>query len=637
MSGICGFALKHPGPPVSESVLIPMVRALGFGGPGRGPTTRFDSGGLGACECSGYDWGVTHRELHGTTVALAIQGRLYNAGDLKAADELDAPLPDVLLALYLREGMRLVDRLRGDFALAIWDGRDDALLLATDRFRVEPLFYYKDSNKLVFASRIKGILACPLSIDRSIDPVSLIDVMAFSAVCTPRTIFHSIRKVPPGHVLKYCAGRVTLDPYWDMDFRKPSIAKENDLARTLTYVLTDAVSVRLESDRVSCQMGTFLSGGVDSSTVTGLLMQSMKEPVKSFSIGFEEQRFNEIDYARIAAQHFGAEHYEYFVKPDDVLEAVPILLDAFDEPFANASAIPTYFCAKLAKQQGCDVLYAGDGGDELFAGNERYSTQRLFEYYSVCPVAIRKWIVEPIVWFLADHIGGQFFTYAQKYIRRASIPYPERLSSYGLFNIIPMPDLVNPALLERVGRNYDPYSPINSLYFEAPAMAELDRQLYIDCKHALADNDLFKVTRMTHAAGVAVRFPFLDHHLAEFAATVPAAIKMRSRELRSFFKKAYAEFLPQAIRAKKKHGFGLPIPVWLRTHRRLNELMHDLVLSARSLQRGYFQKPALEALLQEHRQDRSSFYGTILWNIMILELWHRAHVDESSVGPNGQV
>lgn len=635
MSGICGIALKHPGLPVGESVLIPMIRALGFGGPGRGPTAWFDSGGLGACECPGYDWGVAHRELHGATVALAFQGRMYNAGELKSAGEADAPLTDVLLALYVREGMRLLDRLRGDFALALWDDRDEALYLATDRFRVEPLFYHEDGNKLVFASRIKGILACPLSIDRSIDPVSLIDVMAFSAVCTPRTIFRSIRKVPPGHVLKYCAGRVTLHAYWDVDFRNPSTASESDLARTLTCVLNDAVSARLESD-ISYRIGTFLSGGLDSSTVTGILMQAMKEPVKSFSIGFEEQRFNEIDYARIAAQHFGAEHYAYFVKPDDVLDAIPILLDAFDEPFANASAIPTYFCAKLAKQQGRDVLYAGDGGDELFAGNERYSAQRLFEYYSLCPATIRKWMVEPIVWFLADHVGGQFFTYARKYIRRANIPYPERLTSYGLFNIIPMPDLVDPALLEAVDRSYDPYSPIRALYFEAPATAELDRQLYIDLKHALADNDLFKVTRMTHAAGVAVRFPFLDHHLAEFAATVPAAIKMRGRKLRSFYKKAYADFLPEAILTKTKHGFGLPIPVWLRTNRRLNELMQDLVLSARSLQRGYFQKPALEALLQEHRQDRSSFYGTILWNVMILELWHRAHVDESSVSLKGQ-
>ena len=336
-----------------------------------------------------------------------------------------------------------------------------------------------------------------------------------------------------------------------------------------------------------------------------------------------------MEFARIAARHFHSEHHEYFVTPNDVSDAISVLMEVFDEPFANASAVPTFFCAKLAKTHGRDVLYAGDGGDELFGGNERYSEQRVFEYYSKFPRLFRDGIIEPTVGLLANHVGGRIFTSGKKYIRRANIPYPQRLTSYGVFNVIPMADLMSAGVMDAVGRQYDPYGPIYALYHEARATEELDRQLHVDLKHAIADNDLFKVTRMAHAAGITVRFPFLDQRLAKFAASVPAGLKMKGTELRSFFKKSYADFLPESTRTKTKHGFGLPIPVWLRTDSRLNDMMHDLVLSPRSIQRGFFQKKALERIVDTHRQEASSFEGTLLWNVMVLELWCRTHIDDA--------
>ena len=435
-----------------------------------------------------------------------------------------------------------------------------------------------------------------------------------------------MKKLPPGHIFTCRNGQASIRQYWDFNFLEPDQASVDVLTQQLKAEFDDAVAARVAAD-TDRKIGAFLSGGIDSSTVTGVLTRLTHGPVKCFSIGFGEQRFNEMEYARIAARHFGSEHHEYYVTPQDTFDAIPKLLDSFDEPFANASAIPTYMCAKLAVEHGVDVLYAGDGGDELFAGNERYSSQRIFDYYTRLPNALQNWVVKPTVTALADLTGLNLFVLGKKYIRRASIPLPERLSSYGLFNIIPMSHLLDEDVLKAIGAGYDPYHPIRGHYIKAPAATDLDRQLYVDLKITISDNDLFKVTRMTQAAGVTVRFPFLDHKLAEFAARVPAKVKMPSRELRVFFKRAYSDLLPREIIAKTKHGFGLPIPVWLRTDKQLNDMMHELVLGTRTVQRGMFRMKALEELVDRHRTETGSFYGDILWNVMAWELWLRTFWD----------
>ncbi len=249
----------------------------------------------------------------------------------------------------------------------------------------------------------------------------------------------------------------------------------------------------------------------------------------------------------------------------------------------------------------------------------------MFEYYANVPRWLRESLVKPVTFALAENLPLYLFVKGKKYIERASIPYPERLWSYST-NILLLANLLTDDLVESVGKNYEPHATTRMYYLQAPAKTELDRQLYIDLKRAISDNDLFKVTRMTEAAGVNVRYPFLDSHLVEFAMTVPARMKMRGLRLRTFFKKAYADLLPLEVRTKTKHGFGLPIPVWLRTDKPLNDLMHDLVLSPQSIQRGYFRKDALETLVEHHRTDETSFYGTVLWHFMILELWHRKYI-----------
>jgi len=626
MGGICGIVSADRKVGDGATDLIPMLQALGFRSSGESVTVTVGRASIGARRIGNHLATAAETVVAGRHYAIAFFGSIYNLSHLVGETGPHNEQGLGLLRLYLDEELAFLERLRGEFALAIWDGREERLSLATDRFRVHPLLYSHDHDKLVFASRMKSISACPYPVRATIDSRAILDVMSVSAIPTPRTIFREVNKLPPGHVLHYSKGKAQLSAYWDINFLKPDQAREPELAAHLKQHFSDSIGTRLQADAGAGQIGTFLSGGVDSSTVTGVLKALSKSDVHSFSIGFGEQRFDEMSFARIAADHFKVIHHEYIVTAQDTRDAIPIVLESFDEPFANASAVPTYVCAKLAKDHGVDILYAGDGGDELFAGNERYSEQRLFEYYDRIPSGLRG-IIRPTVQGLADMTGLALFEKGSKYIRRASVPLPQRLTTYGFFNVVPMQELFEPAFLESLGDSRNPYEPIERYYGQALAQTDLDRQMYLDLKFAISDNDVFKVTKMTEAAGVTVRFPFLDHRLAEFAATVPARMKMRGRELRTFFKDAYSDVLPLAIRTKSKHGFGLPIPVWLRTDPYLNELMRDLVLSSRSLQRGYFRKRMLEELVLRHQADQTSFYGTVLWNLMILELWHRTHWD----------
>jgi asparagine synthase (glutamine-hydrolysing) len=601
-----------------------MIRALDVSGQGEGCARGLGPTGIGVQNFPGCLFGLSETLVQGAPVALAFHGNLFNTTELFPTKNDKDSLLQALLHLYIQEKTAFLHRLRGEFAFALWDGVKESLYLVTDRFRIHPLFYYQDNEKFVFASRMQGILACPSKVDRTISHEAIVDVMASSIIPTPRTIFQEIKKLPPGHILSYEKGNIKLTPYWGMNFLQASSAGESVLTRELRTRFADSMSIRLAHDVATDRIGTFVSGGIDSSTVTGVLTQLTGKPTKSFSIGFDEQYYNELEYARVAARAFGSEHYEYIVTPQDVCDAIPIVLRGFDEPFANSSAIPMYFCAKIAKEHGVETVYVGDGGDELFAGNERYAAQRLFDYYYNIPAGLRKNVLQPLVFFVADRLGINIFNKGKKYIQRATTPYPERLGAHHLFELIPMRDLFEDDLLESVGNSYNPLETMYLHYFQARARTELDKQLHIDLKLAIADNDLFKVTRMAEAAGVTVRFPFLDHLLAEFAATVPADIKMRRRQLRSFFKKAYSDLLPRDIRKKKKHGFGLPIPVWLRSNKQLNEMMRDLLLGSRSTLQAFCRKKTLEILVDLHKTDTTSFYGTILWNAVILELWLRS-------------
>jgi asparagine synthase (glutamine-hydrolysing) len=608
-----------------------MARALRGGQQGAEVSTYSGPIGFSAIKALGHRSGSVQTVILGHVMVFAYFGSFYNVNTLFGHGASNESIGLGLLELFAKHGMKCLEQLRGDFVLALWDGSTQTCHIATDRFRVHSLVYTYDHEKLVFASKMQALLGCPLPIRRSIDPETIVSLVGESVIATPKTIFREVHKLPPGHVLSYCGRNITLSQYWDLSFLHPLQEGESQLASQLRTRLDEAISVRMENDNEIGELGTFLSGGIDSSTVTGLMTKLRGRPISSFSVGFEEESFNEIRYARIAAKAFQAKHVELFVKPCDVLGAIPILLEAFDEPFGNASAIPAYYCAKTAREHGIAVMYAGDGGDELFGGNAKYATQRLFDYYYKIPNWFREPVFRPVLESLADLTKFVLFVKGKKYIQRATTPYPDRLYAYGFFETIPAETLFTGSFLEMVPKPYDPYISLRAPYRAATAKAndELHRQLYVDLKLTISDDDLFKVTRMCEAAGVTVRFPFLDHSLVEFAASVPARIKMPGLQLRSFFKRAYADLLPIEIRSKKKQGFGLPISTWLRTDKALHDLMQDLVLSPRTLQRGYFQKQALENLVVQHRTNETSFYGTALWNLMVIELWHRKYVDNA--------
>ncbi|HYR51614.1 MAG TPA: asparagine synthase-related protein [Candidatus Dormibacteraeota bacterium] len=624
MSGICGVWLRDFGRSLSLGDVEPMCRGLG---PLGTPECRIlgSSLGLGVHHVHGFQAGILEERLGDRELAIAFHGNLYEGPARRTEDPSGAWLRS-LLERYLRSGITFVKALRGEFTIAIWDSRDHRLFLATDRFRVHPLLYGGDPRGFVFASRMRAIDQAPVPFRRTLNEHAVMDVVASSFIPTPDTIYREFRKLPPGHVLICASGSVTTEPYWDIDFREPSPASETLLAREVRDAFRDAVRVRYEADGGDERIGAFLSGGIDSSAVCGTLTQVAGRPIRTFSIGFGEERFNEMSYARIAARRFGAEHHEYFVSPADTAQALPIVVEEFDEPFGNSSAVPTYFCAKLARDHGVDFLYAGDGGDELFAGNERYAFNRVFDYFSRIPAWLRRPLLTPAVNAVARAVPIPLFVRARKYVEKASLPAVARMAAYDFLSIVPLVQVAETDFL-RTLNGYDPARAMEYHYGRALGNTDLDRHLYLDLKVAIADNDLYKVSRMTERAGIAVRYPFLDATLAQAAARVPAKLKMKGRKLRVFFKRAYRELLPPEVIAKTKHGFGLPIAIWLRTDPGLNGMMRDLVLGERSVARGYFQKRTLERLIAEHEKDTTSFYGTALWNLMVLELWLRRRCD----------
>jgi asparagine synthase (glutamine-hydrolysing) len=563
-------------------------------------------------------WSVTGAATSG----IAIHGDLDRLQGTAVTTLDGASVAGRLLDGLRHQGDRCLEGIAGEFCLAHWDDAEGQLLLATDHFRVHPLFLYEDEDCIVFASRMKALLASGRVQRRTLAPEALIDVVAASFIPSPGTIFREVRKVPPGHAVRWSGGELTIHPYWDLTFADPSTDGPAELARQLKERLREAVALRAPLDEGAGALGVFLSGGIDSSTVAGVLTQVRGGPVRSFSIGFDEPRYNELEFARIAARAFGADHHEYCVTTKDTLEALPAILDWIDEPFANASCVPTYYCARLARDNGVTTMLAGDGGDELFAGNPWYGMRTVFDTYRRIPGFIRNGLIRPAV-RAAARTGAPLARKAERYVDRASLSYAERIATYGFFQQMPPAALFTPDFLGSLREPYRSHRATLRHWANAPAHTDLDRQLYVDLKLVIGDNDLIKVTRMTEAAGVAVRFPMLDRHLAEFAARVPARIKMPGKDLRYFFKRSMADLLPPETLQKRKHGFGLPIPVWLRTDPGLRELMHDLVAGPRTLERGIFREAALRDLLARHEADTAHYYGAILWNLMIIELWLR--------------
>ncbi|HWP22875.1 MAG TPA: asparagine synthase-related protein [Candidatus Binatia bacterium] len=561
----------------------------------------------------------------GKKIQLCLDGLIQiDGGELIDSNGPDrTALVETLCLNYLAKGEDFLKDIAGSFRLALWDADQRKLILAVDPLATRPIYYQCAQTKLFFASRISCFSKMP-ELGRKIDPNALYFYLNHSFIPAPLTIFKGIRRLEPGQYLTWQSGCLRIARYWDIRYEEDCDLTVDVAAERIRSAVERSVRSYFEGKSCAAnKLGAFLSGGTDSSTLVGLLTEIQGGRVKTFSVGFAEERYNEIEYARIAASHYNAEAYECFVSAADALKVLPLLAAQFDEPFGNSSAIPTYFCLRTAKRAGVEVMFAGDGGDELFGGNERYLAEKYFLPYDCLPEKMRAPVrrlgaILPRVFPLSK---------VSRYIERASVPNPERFFHYQLLFFREYArDLLSEDFAAAVDRDFALQIP-RYHYRNAGAAAPLNRLLYMDLKMCIADNDLFKVNQTARAVDVEVLYPYLDRYLAELTGRIPAAFKVRGFQKRYLFKKAFENLLPKPILQKKKHGFGMPTGEWLRHHPGFRDLARALLLEPRSIQRGYFSRSALARLLKRHDEESSDYFGTQIWNFMMLELWHRYHYD----------
>ncbi len=523
-----------------------------------------------------------------------------------------------LIRAYRKHGADFLARLHGRYVIVISEPEAGRCLLATDRIGTLPLYYTLQAGKIFrFASSMRALRSHP-DVSGEINPQSLYDYTYFHVIPSPDTIYKGISKLEPAQYVLCEQGRLSTHYYWTPDFN--AIRKDSPavLGQALRDTLQNSLSTLAPFDDTGC----FLSGGLDSSTVTGMFSRLQDAPVDAFSIGFSEPGYDEMAYARITAKHFGANLHEYYVTPDDIVEAIPVIAAAYDEPFGNSSAIPAYFCARLASQHGKKRLLAGDGGDEIFAGNERYAKQKLFDIYQKIPGAIRTAILEPL--FVANP-ASQWLPPTRKlrsYIEQARMPMPERMESYNFLKRTPLDSIFNAAFLDSVDTHH-PDDKLAQVYNRVDTDSLIDRMLYLDWKITLADNDLWKVNRMCELAGIQVEYPMLDDRLVEFSTTIDPGLKLKGQKLRYFYKQSLSNFLPMEIINKPKHGFGLPFGQWLKKSDRLQEIIYSNLRDMK--QRKLFHDTFIDNLIHSHQTGHAAYYGSMVWTVAILEQWFSEH------------
>ena len=524
----------------------------------------------------------------------------------------------ILLESYLQYGNRFFEFINGSFALAIINTREKSTLIATDKFSCFPLSYALTSkNDFAFCSDTYA-LSKLAGVDDSLDPQSLFNYMYFHVVPSPNSIFVRTKKLEPAQYVQFRDGKTSHGFYWLPSYGNVTASSFNSLKQQLKDKLKTSVK-ECASDSAT---GAFLSGGTDSSTICGILSGLASEPAATYSIGFSADKYDEIEYARIASRHFKTQQHEHYVTPEEVADALPMIAQVYDEPFGNSSAIPTYFCAKLAKSNGTRLLLAGDGGDEFFGGNTRYVKQRVFEHYGNIPDFLRKLFFDPL--FNNNLAYNNIFPFRKikSYIAQASIPMPLRLESYNFLLKSDLNTVLSGDFLSAIDTNY-PNELLSEIYNRTPTDDFLNKMLFLDWKQTLADNDLRKVNKMCDLAGIEVRYPFLNDELVDFSTSIPSNLKIKGKHLRYFYKKSLEDYLPMEIIKKKKHGFGLPFGEWLKVSKQLQNLVYDQLSDLKN--RNLLKPEFIDQLIESHRTGHAAYYGTMVWVLAMLEIWLAKH------------
>lgn len=623
MCGICGKLAFDPQGHVERRDVATMSAMLRHRGPDdegifqRGPV------GLGVTRLSIIDLAGGHQPLSNETGSIwAVQnGEIYNFPELRAdllrrghyfKTRCDT---EVLVHLYEEYGDDFVARLHGMFAFAIWDEPRRRLLLGRDRLGVKPLFYAVHDNQLLWGSEIKAILAA--DVPRSVDPVALHDYLSFDYVPGPRTIFADICKLQAGHLLVW-DGTLHLRRYWDV----PELAAPRDggvefLAAQLRGHLEAAVREAMVSD---VPVGAFLSGGLDSSVVVALMSQFAAEPVRTFAVGFQERSYNELPYARQVAERYGTQHHEVIVEPhiEDVIHAI---VDHFDEPFADSSAVATYYVAQVAREH-VKVAMSGDGGDEIFGGYTIYQADRLAHLYRRLP----RFLGENAIPRLVRRIPAseRKMSWDLKLRRFVEHARQDPLAAHGSWRLIFTEEMKQRLYAGHAAKRHDSLDLLRAHFDAYPHSDPLNRFMYVDTKVSLVDDMLTKVDRMSMANSLEVRVPLLDHRLVEWMSQVPSSLKVRGLSLKYLFKQVARDLLPRAIVDRPKAGFHVPIPGWIKHE--LRPLIAEQLGDATIARQGIFDPSYVRFLLSEHQAGRNN-YSRNIWGLLIFSLWYDRYVE----------
>lgn len=627
---MCGIAgqVRFDGRPVDRGLLDAMGRALHHRGPDSGGVFADGRAGLVFRRLAIIDLSpAASQPMTSETgrLQLVFNGEIYDFQ--KQREELLArghtfrsrSDTEVILHRYEEVGERVVDSLRGMFALALWDPDRGRLLLARDRLGKKPLYYHVDGQRLSFASELAALL-CDPTIPRAVDTRALDVYLTYQYLPGDRSMIPGVKKLPPAHTLEFSAAGLSLKRYWSLSYEpKRAVASEEELSAEVLARLDEAVRIRMISD---VPLGAFLSGGVDSSAVVALMARHSARPVKTFSIGFTEEDYSELPHARAVAEQYATEHHEFIVRPE-ATAILPLLVRHYGDPYADSSAIATYYVARETRQH-VTVALNGDGGDESFAGYDRYVANRLVSLYRLVPAPIRAGILRALDVFPEPASAFSLLRRAKRFAHAAHGPEADAYLKLVANIDRPLREaLYTPGLRELLD-GHEPEAILRDALARTDAVAVVDKTMALDVMTYLPDDLLVKVDIATMAHSLEGRSPFLDHHLMEFAARIPASWKLRGSTTKYILKKALARLLPHHILHRRKMGFGVPIKKWFRGE--LAPMLRETLLDPRALARGYFESKPLEALIAEHvNGGRDHAYR--LYTLLMLELWHREFID----------
>jgi asparagine synthase (glutamine-hydrolysing) len=627
MCGIVGMAYFDREKPCDGRLLDSMVQSLDHRGPDdRG--TFIDNGlGLGMTRLSIIDLLGGHQPIFNedNSIVIVFNGEIYNFKELHGLLEASGHRfktrsdTEVILHAYEELGADCALHLNGIFAFAIWDIRNESLLLARDHLGVKPLYYWLDKECIIFASEIKAILRHPV-VERRINPQGLRTYLAFGHSIAPETIFSGIKKLLPGHRLLYKRNQgVKIEKYWDVPWGEPICESSEVLAERLRHLIDEIIGMQLISD---VPLGGFLSGGIDSSSIVALMTRKMSHPVKTFSVGFQQASnfYNELDDSLRMAKFLHTDHHVIEAQPQDLIRILPDLVYHYDEPFADAAAFPTYLVAQLARKH-VKVVLTGDGADEIFGGYLRYGMDAKLAWTQSLPAGVLHYVADLALPWVRNRLRFQRGIQALREKEAAD----RAASWYVWFTDDVCREVLNQNHWQDVkGLNH--LNQYRHYYNSCPQSADrINCMMYSDLKTQLVDSYLEKVDKATMAVGLEARVPFLDYRLVELAFRIPASAKVNQRQSKIILRQAMQDLLPSETLEKPKHGFAVPLELWMRGE--LRTFAEDILFDRRTQTRGFFNTKIIKRYFQEHVENRAC-WSTHLWFLIIFELWCRTFLDD---------